>query len=106
MAIFRRGAYGANCWVQGGEGEWLIEHVATLPAYRGRGLVQALIDHARGRKGRGICAGLDLVPDRQRGGGAMLRQGRLYLRRGEARSGVRGDHRLTRLPPLHARDLV
>jgi ribosomal protein S18 acetylase RimI-like enzyme len=46
MAIFRRGAYGANCWVQGGEGEWLIEHVATLPAYRGRGLVQALIDHA------------------------------------------------------------
>ena len=46
MAIFRRGAYGENCWVQGGEGEWLIEHVATLPAYRGRGLVQALVDHA------------------------------------------------------------
>ena len=45
-AMFRRGAYGANCWVQGGEGEWLIEHVATLPEYRGRGLVQALIDHA------------------------------------------------------------
>jgi ribosomal protein S18 acetylase RimI-like enzyme len=45
-AIFRRGAYGANCWVQGGEGDWLIEHVATVPAYRGRGLVQALIDHA------------------------------------------------------------
>jgi len=45
-AIFRRGAYGANCWVQGGEGEWLIEHVATVPAYRGRGLVQALIGHA------------------------------------------------------------
>jgi ribosomal protein S18 acetylase RimI-like enzyme len=46
MAIFRRGAYTANCWVQGGEGDWLIEHVATLPEYRGRGLVQALIDHA------------------------------------------------------------
>ena len=46
MAIFRRGAYTANCWVQGGEGEWLIEHVATLPEYRGRGLVQALIGHA------------------------------------------------------------
>ena len=45
-AIFRRGAYGANCWVQGGEGDWLIEHVATLPEYRGRGLVQALIEHA------------------------------------------------------------
>ena len=46
MAIFRRGAYAANCWVQGGEGDWLIEHVAALPAYRGRGLVQALIEHA------------------------------------------------------------
>jgi len=46
MAIFRRGAYTANCWVQGGEGDWLIEHVATQPAYRGRGLVQALIGHA------------------------------------------------------------
>lgn len=45
-AIFRRGAYSSNCWVQGGEGEWLIEHVATLPAYRGCGLVQTLIAHA------------------------------------------------------------
>jgi ribosomal protein S18 acetylase RimI-like enzyme len=45
-AIFQRGAYAANCWVQGGKGDWLIEHVATLPEYRGRGLVQALIDHA------------------------------------------------------------
>ena len=45
-AIFRRGAYTANCWIQGGEDDWLIEHVATLKEYRGRGLVQALIDHA------------------------------------------------------------
>jgi ribosomal protein S18 acetylase RimI-like enzyme len=45
-AILRRGTYGVNCWVQGGEGDWLIEHVATLPEYRGRGLVQALIEHA------------------------------------------------------------
>jgi GNAT superfamily N-acetyltransferase len=44
--ISRRGAYAAKCWVQGGDGDWLIEHVATLPAYRGRGLVQALIKHA------------------------------------------------------------
>ena len=49
-AIFRRGAYTAGCWVQGGEGDWLIEHVASLPAHRGRGLVQALI-------GRGLAAG-------------------------------------------------
>ena len=45
-AIFRRGAYSSKCWVQGSDGEWLIEHVATLPAYRGRGLVQALIEQA------------------------------------------------------------
>ena len=45
-AIFRRGAYAAKCWIQGGEADWLIEHVASLPMYRGRGLVQALIDHA------------------------------------------------------------
>jgi ribosomal protein S18 acetylase RimI-like enzyme len=45
-AIFRRGAYAAGCWVQGGDGDWLVEHVATLPAHRGRGLVQALIEHA------------------------------------------------------------
>jgi ribosomal protein S18 acetylase RimI-like enzyme len=45
-AIFRRGAYAAGCWVQGGEGDWLIEHVASQPAHRGRGLVQALIDRA------------------------------------------------------------
>jgi GNAT superfamily N-acetyltransferase len=44
--ISRRGAYAAKCWVQGGDGDWLIEHVATLPTYRGRGLVQALIEHA------------------------------------------------------------
>jgi len=45
-AIFQRGAYTTNCWVQGGEGDWLIEHVATLPEYRGQGLVQTLIEHA------------------------------------------------------------
>src|SRR5258706_2256758 len=45
-AIFRRGAYTANCWVQGGDGDWLLEHVAVLPPHRRRGLVQALIEHA------------------------------------------------------------
>jgi ribosomal protein S18 acetylase RimI-like enzyme len=44
--IYRRGAYAANCWVQGGDGDWLIEYVATLPPYRGRGLVSVLIAHA------------------------------------------------------------
>lgn len=44
--IFRRGAYSANCWVQGGDDDWMIEHVASQPAFRGRGLMQALIGHA------------------------------------------------------------
>ena len=41
--IFARGAYARSCWVQGGEEEWLIEHVASRPSARGRGLVQGLI---------------------------------------------------------------
>ncbi|OKO80328.1 GNAT family N-acetyltransferase [Bradyrhizobium sp. AS23.2] len=51
-SIRQRGAYSRVCWVQGGEGDWMIEHVATDPAYRGRGLVQALIAYAldKGRK--------------------------------------------------------
>jgi ribosomal protein S18 acetylase RimI-like enzyme len=44
--IFARGSYARSCWVQGGEADWLIEHVASQPSARGRGLVQALIDHA------------------------------------------------------------
>ena len=45
-AIFTRGAYADPCWVQGGDEDWLIEHVASQPGYRGQGLMQALI--ARG----------------------------------------------------------
>jgi ribosomal protein S18 acetylase RimI-like enzyme len=45
-AIFLRGAYTRPCWIQGGDGDWLIEHVASRPSHRGRGLVQALIDRA------------------------------------------------------------
>ena len=44
--IFSRGAYVIPCWIQGGDEDWLIEHVASEPGYRGRGLVQALIAHA------------------------------------------------------------
>jgi ribosomal protein S18 acetylase RimI-like enzyme len=44
--IFRRQAPAANCWVQGGKGDWMVEYVASLSAYRGRGLVQALLDRA------------------------------------------------------------
>ncbi|MFT4119510.1 GNAT family N-acetyltransferase [Bradyrhizobium sp.] len=50
-AIRQRGAYSRACWVQGGEGDWMIEHVATDPAHRGRGLIQALIADAL-EKGR------------------------------------------------------
>lgn len=44
--IFARGAYARHCWVQGGEQDWLIEHVASQPSARGRGLMQALIAQA------------------------------------------------------------
>jgi GNAT superfamily N-acetyltransferase len=45
-AISSRGAYARPCWVQGGEEDWLIEHVASQPGHRGRGLMQALIARA------------------------------------------------------------
>lgn len=45
-AIWRRGAYARSCWVPGSDGNWLIEHVATRPSHRGRGLVQGLLEHA------------------------------------------------------------
>jgi GNAT superfamily N-acetyltransferase len=44
--IFARGNYARGCWIQGGEADWLIEHVASRPSARGRGLVQALIAQA------------------------------------------------------------
>jgi ribosomal protein S18 acetylase RimI-like enzyme len=46
QAIERRGAYAARCWTTGDDDNWLIEHVAAEPSHRGRGLVQALLDHA------------------------------------------------------------
>ena len=44
-AVFARGAYARDCWIQGGEEEWLIEHVASQPTHRGHGLMQALLAH-------------------------------------------------------------
>jgi hypothetical protein len=105
-AISRRGAYAANCWVQGGDSDWLIEHVAALPLHRSRGLVQALIGHALAAGKAAVCAGIDYVPDRQRAGRAMLCQGRLRLCRRETRSGLRSTDRRARLSPICARDLV
>jgi RimJ/RimL family protein N-acetyltransferase len=45
-AIFKRGTYSHACWIQGGEEDWLVEHVASLPPHRGGGLVQTLIGNA------------------------------------------------------------
>jgi ribosomal protein S18 acetylase RimI-like enzyme len=45
-AIGQRGAYSGSCWMTGDDDNWLIEHVAALPSHRGRGLVQALLEHA------------------------------------------------------------
>jgi translation initiation factor 4G len=46
QAIWQRGAYSRTCWTTGDDDNWLIEHVAAEPSHRGRGLVQALLDHA------------------------------------------------------------
>jgi translation initiation factor 4G len=46
QAIWQRGAYSRTCWTTGDDENWLIEHVAAEPSHRGRGLVQALLDHA------------------------------------------------------------
>jgi ribosomal protein S18 acetylase RimI-like enzyme len=45
-AIWRRGAYSGTCWTAGDDDNWLIEHVAAESSHRGRGLVQALLEHA------------------------------------------------------------
>jgi len=45
-AITERGAYTRACFMPGDDGNWMIEHVATRPACRGRGLTQALLAHA------------------------------------------------------------
>jgi ribosomal protein S18 acetylase RimI-like enzyme len=45
-AIWRRGAYSGTCWTTGDDNNWLIEHVAVEPLHRGRGLPQALLEHA------------------------------------------------------------
>ena len=95
-----------NCWVQGGEGDWLIEHVATLPEYRGRGLVQALIGHAlaAGKAAGFARASISFLIGNE-AAERCLRQGRLCLRRREARSGVRGADRRAGFSPVRARDL-
>jgi ribosomal protein S18 acetylase RimI-like enzyme len=45
-AIWQRGAYAKSCWSWGDDSNWMIEHVATRPPYRGKGFVQALLSHA------------------------------------------------------------
>lgn len=42
-ALYARGSYARPCWVQGSDEDWLIEHVASAPGFRGRGLIQILL---------------------------------------------------------------
>jgi ribosomal protein S18 acetylase RimI-like enzyme len=52
QAMWTRGAYVFTCTFEDHDDWWTIENVATLPEYRGRGLVGKLIDHvlAEGRR--------------------------------------------------------
>ena len=45
-AVRQRGSYMSECWMPGDPEAWLIEHVATRPNYRGRGIALALLEHA------------------------------------------------------------
>jgi GNAT superfamily N-acetyltransferase len=51
-AVRQRGSYISECWMPGNQEAWLIEHVATRPEHRGRGIALALLGHAvaAGRK--------------------------------------------------------
>ena len=86
--------------------DWLIEHVATLPAYRGRGLVQALIDHAlaAGRAAGFTRASISFLIGNEAAE-------RCYAKAGFAFAEEKRDpafeaiHRRARLSPVRARDL-
>ena len=45
-AMWSRGAYMFTCIMESDDNLWTIENVATIPAYRGRGLTHALLDEA------------------------------------------------------------
>jgi GNAT superfamily N-acetyltransferase len=45
-AVRQRGNYVSECWMAGHQESWLIEHVATWPDQRGRGIALALLEHA------------------------------------------------------------
>jgi GNAT superfamily N-acetyltransferase len=45
-AFWRRGAYVGKCWMAGDDDAWLVEHVATVPSYRGAGLARTLLQDA------------------------------------------------------------
>lgn len=45
QAMMERGSYIYKCIFEDSEDLWTIENVATLPAYRGRGLAGRLIEH-------------------------------------------------------------
>lgn len=45
-AFGQRSAYVRHCWMGGEDENWIVEHVATRPNYRGRGLAATLLAHA------------------------------------------------------------
>jgi GNAT superfamily N-acetyltransferase len=45
-AMWQRGAYVSTCWMRGDHNAWLVEHVATRPSHRRRGLALSLLEYA------------------------------------------------------------
>jgi GNAT superfamily N-acetyltransferase len=60
-AIQQRGSYVSECWMPGDEEAWLIEHVATRPDHRGRGIALALLEHAVAAGKKSGCANVQIT---------------------------------------------
>lgn len=58
QAIWDRGAYMFACTFENSDDYWTIENIATLPAYRGRGLAGSLVEHVLPE---GIRQGLNMA---------------------------------------------
>jgi GNAT superfamily N-acetyltransferase len=43
--MWQRGAYVETCWMHADDDAWIVEHVATRPSYRRRGLALSLLEH-------------------------------------------------------------
>ena len=91
-------SYIFSCTFEPHDAAWTIENVATLPRFRKRGLAGELIRHVLpGRQTPRHARSADHVPDRQRSGGACVRERGIRTRRRSPLAGIRSGHRCARV---------